>query len=159
MSNIKTLKELISIRKQLKRESKKVVFTNGCFDIIHAGHVDYLCKAKELGNVLIVGLNTDDSVKRIKGEKRPIMKESERAIILAKLKPVDYVVLFDEDTPIKLIEELVPDVLVKGADWDIDDIIGKDIVINNGGEVRNINFKVNQSTTGIIKSILHRYKD
>lgn len=159
MSNIKTLKELISIRKQLKRESKKVVFTNGCFDIIHAGHVDYLCKAKELGNVLIVGLNTDDSVKRIKGEKRPIMKQSERAIILANLKPVDYVILFDEDTPIKLIEELVPDVLVKGADWDIDDIIGKDIVINNGGEVRNINFEVNQSTTGIIKSILHRYKD
>ena len=108
---------------------------------------------------MIVGLNTDDSVKRIKGEKRPIMKQSERAIILANLKPVDYVILFDEDTPIKLIEELVPDVLVKGADWDIDDIIGKDIVINNGGEVRNINFEVNQSTTGIIKSILHRYKD
>jgi D-glycero-beta-D-manno-heptose 1-phosphate adenylyltransferase len=159
MSNIKTLKELISIRKQLKRGSKKVVFTNGCFDIIHAGHVDYLCKAKELGNVLIVGLNTDDSVKRIKGDKRPIMKESERAIILANLKPVDYVVLFDEETPIKLIEELVPDVLVKGADWDIDEIIGKDIVINKGGKVRNINYEVNQSTTDIIKSILSRYKD
>lgn len=159
MSNIKTLKELISIREQLKKKNKKVVFTNGCFDIIHAGHVDYLCKAKELGNVLIVGLNTDDSVKCIKGDKRPIMKESERAIILANLKPVDYVVLFNENTPIKLIEELVPDVLVKGADWDIDDIIGKDIVIKSGGEVKNINYEVNQSTTDIIKSILSRYKD
>ena len=159
MNNIKTLKELMSIRKQLKEENKKVVFTNGCFDIIHAGHIDYLCKAKELGNVLIVGINSDDSVKKIKGDKRPIMKESERALVLANLKPVDYVVFFNEETPFKLIEELVPDVLVKGADWAIDDIIGKDIVIENGGYVKNINFEINQSTTNIIKSILSRYKD
>ena len=159
MNCIKTLSEIKTIREQLRVENKKVVFTNGCFDIIHAGHIDYLSKAKELGDILIVGLNTDDSVKRIKGANRPIVKEVERAIILSNLKPVDYVVLFDEDTPLKLIEELIPDVLVKGADWDIEDIVGKDIVIKNGGEVINIKFNINNSTTEIIQTILARYKD
>ena len=111
-----TVDELKAIRSKLKAEHKKVVFTNGCFDLIHIGHVDYLTKAKALGNILIVGLNTDESVKRIKGNKRPILKQDERAFILSNLKPVDYVVFFEEDTPEKLISELLPDILVKGAD-------------------------------------------
>ena len=159
MSNIKNLGQIKSIREQLKKENKKVVFTNGCFDIIHAGHIDYLSRAKDLGDVLIVGLNTDDSVKRIKGNKRPIIKESDRALILSNLKPVDYVIFFDEDTPIKLIEQLVPDILVKGSDWEIEDIVGKDVVINNGGEVKNIKFVNDRSTSKIIQTIVNRYKN
>ena len=159
MSNIKNLGQIKSIREQLKKENKKVVFTNGCFDIIHAGHIDYLSRAKDLGDVLIVGLNTDDSVKRIKGNKRPIIKESDRALILSNLKPVDYVIFFDEDTPIKLIEQLVPDILVKGSDWEIEDIVGKDVVINNGGEVKNIKFVNDRSTSQIIQTIVNRYRN
>lgn len=158
MNSIKTLEEIKSIRERLKMENKKVVFTNGCFDIIHAGHIDYLSRAKELGDILIVGLNTDNSVKRIKGENRPIVGESERALVLSNLKPVDYVVLFDEDTPQKLIEEFIPDVLVKGADWEIENIVGKDVVLQNGGEVKNIIFTSDQSTSRIIETILNRYK-
>jgi len=159
MSNIKNLEELKFIRKQLRKENKIVVFTNGCFDIIHAGHIDYLSKAKELGEVLIVGLNTDDSVRRIKGDKRPIIKESDRAIVLSKIKPVDYVIFFNEDTPLTLIEELIPDILVKGADWEIDDIVGKDVVIKNGGKVKNIEFINDRSTSQIIQTIVNRYKN
>jgi rfaE bifunctional protein nucleotidyltransferase chain/domain len=149
--------ELKSIRIKLKSEYKKVVFTNGCFDLIHAGHVDYLAKAKKFGDVLIVGLNTDDSVRRIKGEHRPILKQDERAFILSNLKPVDYVVFFSEDTPERLINDLIPDVLVKGADWAVDKIVGKNIVEKNGGEVRTIEFVSDQSTSKIIKLIVDRY--
>lgn len=159
MNPVKSLKELKAIRKKLKDENKKVVFTNGCFDLIHAGHIDYLTKAKKMGDVLIVGLNSDSSVKRIKGNKRPILKEAERTFILSSLKPVDYIVIFNEDTPEKLIKELVPDILVKGADWKLDDIVGRDIVLDNGGEVKTINFVNNQSTSKIIKTIIDRYKD
>jgi rfaE bifunctional protein nucleotidyltransferase chain/domain len=158
MNCIKEIEELKQIRSNLKTEKKKVVFTNGCFDIIHAGHVDYLLKAKELGDVMIVGLNSDTSVKNIKGNKRPVVNEEERAYILSNLKPVDYVVLFDEDTPKNLIEELVPDILVKGADWNINEIVGKDIVEENGGEVKTITFVNNQSTSKIIQTITERYK-
>jgi len=159
MNPLKTLKQLKTIRKRLKSENRKVVFTNGCFDLIHAGHIDYLSKAKKMGDVLIVGLNSDSSVKRIKGNKRPILKESERIFILSNLKSVDYIVVFKEDTPEKLINELVPDILVKGADWKINEIVGKDVVLNNGGEVKTIKFVNNQSTTKIIKTIVNRYKD
>jgi len=159
MSSIKTLDEIIVVRKQLQDQNKKVVFTNGCFDIIHAGHIDYLSKAKALGDVMIVGLNSDDSVQRIKGKKRPILKESERAFILTNIEYVDYVVIFDQDTPEQLIAKLIPDILVKGADWDIEDIVGKDIVLANGGEVKTITFVNEQSTTKIIDIILERYKD
>jgi D-glycero-beta-D-manno-heptose 1-phosphate adenylyltransferase len=159
MNALITIDELKSSRRKLKEEGKKVVFTNGCFDLIHAGHVDYLSKAKELADVLIVGLNSDESVKRIKGEKRPILKQEERAFILSNLKPVDYVILFDEDTPQKLIEELLPDVLVKGADWSIEEIVGKDVVLNNGGKVETIKFVNDQSTSKIIKIIADRFKD
>lgn len=159
MSGIKTLDEIIVIRKQLQDQNKRVVFTNGCFDIIHAGHIDYLSKAKALGDVMIVGLNSDDSVQRIKGKKRPILKESERAFILMNIKHVDYVVIFNQDTPEQLIAKLIPDILVKGADWDIEDIVGKDIVLTNGGEVKTITFVNEQSTSKIINIILERYKD
>ena len=157
MTSLVSLKELKAIRQKLKTENKKVVFTNGVFDLIHSGHVDYLVKAKALGDVLIVGLNSDKSVKKIKGDKRPILKQDERSFILANLKPVDYVILFDEDTPENLIKELVPDILVKGGDWTVDKIVGNDIVIKNGGEVKSIEFVNPQSTSKIIDIILKRY--
>jgi len=153
-----SLSELKSICKQLRKEGKRIVFTNGCFDLIHAGHIDYLSKAKAMGDVLIVGLNSDESVRRVKGEKRPILSEHERTFILSNLKPVDYVVLFDEDTPLKLIEELLPDILVKGADWPIDDIVGADVVVANGGEVKTVKFLNDQSTSKIIQKIVAGYK-
>ncbi len=159
MNSIKTLEEMKEIRQQFKDQNKRVVFTNGCFDIIHAGHIDYLSKAKALGDVMIVGLNSNASVMRIKGSKRPILKAAERSFILSNLKPVDYVVLFDEDTPKLLIEELLPDILVKGADWEIGNIVGKDVVIANGGEVKTIEFVNDQSTSKIIKIIVERFKD
>ena len=158
MNGLKSLDEIKSIRKEFRDEKKKVVFTNGCFDLIHAGHVDYLTKAKELGDVLLVGLNSDSSVRRIKGDKRPILQEEERAFIISSLKPVDYVVFFDEDTPAELIAEIIPDILVKGADWSIENIVGRDVVEANGGEVKTIRFVNNQSTSKIIKSILDKYK-
>jgi rfaE bifunctional protein nucleotidyltransferase chain/domain len=157
MSEIKSLEEIKAIRAILKKDKKKVVFTNGCFDLIHAGHVDYLSKSKRLGDVLIVGLNSDDSVKRIKGEKRPILLQSERAFVLSNLKPVDYVTIFEEDTPANLIGELIPDILVKGDDWAIENIVGRDVVEKNGGEVKTIKFVNNQSTSKIIDSILHKF--
>lgn len=156
-SSLTSVTEIKAIREKLKAEGKKIVFTNGVFDLIHSGHVDYLIKAKEMGEVLIVGLNSDESVIRIKGEKRPILKQDERAFVLSNIKPVDYVVLFDEDTPEKLISEIVPDVLVKGADWSIDKIVGKDVVEKNGGQVMNIKFVNDQSTSKIIEIILKRF--
>ncbi len=157
MSCLKSFEEIKSIRLALKAENKKVVFTNGCFDIIHAGHIDYLNKAKALGDVLIVGLNTDDSVKSLKGDKRPIINQDERAKIISNLKPVDYVVFFDEDTPAELINELIPDILIKGADWKTDEIVGGETVLANGGEVKTIEFVNDQSTSKIIGLITSRY--
>jgi len=159
MKNILSIEELLSIRKQLKEKNKKVVFTNGCFDIIHAGHVDYLSKAKTLGDVLIIGMNSDSSMKRIKGDKRPIVPQEERAFILANFKAVDYVTIFEEDTPYEILKKLVPDILVKGADWSKEDIVGKDIVEAAGGKVETIEFVNFQSTTNIIKTIIERFKD
>ena len=159
MNELKTIDEIKSIRKKLKSENKKVVFTNGCFDLIHAGHIDYLSKAKAMGDILIVGLNSDASIKRIKGDKRPILKEDERAFIISNLKPVDYITIFEEDTPAELIEEIIPDILVKGADWSIENIIGREVVEANGGEVKTIEFINDQSTSKIIKSILNKYKN
>ena len=156
-NNIKTLKEFLPIREKLKSSNKKVVFTNGCFDLIHAGHIDYLNKAKSLGDVLVVGINSDVSVSKIKGDKRPLISENERTLIVSNLKSVDYVIIFNEDTPEKLIEEIIPDILVEGADWDLEKIVGKDIVINNGGQVKSIDFVIHQSTSKIVDSILNRY--
>ena len=160
MINTLTSRESIkNIRKELKQKNKIVVFTNGCFDVLHAGHVDYLAKAKECGDILIVGLNSDSSVSKVKGEKRPIVTELERAFILNNLKSVDFVVLFNELTPIGLIEELLPDVLVKGADWAIENIVGRDIVEEKGGTVRSIEFITQQSTTNIIEKVLAIYNE
>jgi len=157
MSSSISLSELKAIRLKLKAEGKKVVFSNGVFDLIHSGHVDYLSKAKKLGDVLIVGLNSDESVKRIKGNKRPILNQEERSYILSNLKPVDYVVFIEEDTPEKLISEIIPDILVKGADWAVEKIVGKVIVEKNGGKVINIEFVNDQSTSKIIDLIVQRY--
>lgn len=142
---------------KLKAKGKKIVFTNGVFDIIHRGHVEYLTEAKALGDILVVGLNSDSSVKMIKGEKRPIVSEDNRAFVLAGLKPVDYVVIFNEDTPYNTIKNIMPDILVKGADWDEDKIVGSDIVKNNGGEIKRITFVENNSSTNIIEKIIQLY--
>ncbi|MHC1738346.1 MAG: D-glycero-beta-D-manno-heptose 1-phosphate adenylyltransferase [Ignavibacteriaceae bacterium] len=157
MTGIISREELKKIRKALKESGKKVVFTNGCFDLIHAGHVDYLSKAKEFGDILIVAVNSDESIRRIKGNTRPITPLVERGFVLSNLKAVDYVTPFEEDTPFEIINDLVPDILVKGADWSIENIVGRDTVERNGGEVKTIEFVNNQSTSNIIKIILERF--
>ncbi|WP_184541684.1 D-glycero-beta-D-manno-heptose 1-phosphate adenylyltransferase [Mucilaginibacter sp. FT3.2] len=134
-------------------DGKKVVFTNGVFDLLHIGHITYLAKAAELGDKLIIGLNADSSVKRIKGESRPVNDESSRAAILAALFFVDAVVVFEEDTPLNLISTLLPDYLVKGADYSVENIVGAKEVIANGGEVKTINFVEGYSSTSIINKI------
>ncbi len=136
-----------------KREGKKIVFTNGCFDIIHVGHIDYLEKAKSLGDVLIVGLNSDESIKRIKGKDRPVNIQEYRKRVLEALKPVDLVIIFEEDTPERLIKEIKPDVLVKGGDWSVENIVGADFVRSYGGQVKTIDFVYDISTTKIIKKV------
>jgi len=157
MGRILSLEELLDVRKSLRSHKMKVVFTNGVFDIIHRGHIEYLSKSRALGDALVVGLNTDASVRRIKGEKRPVVNEQDRSFVLANLNPVDYVCLFDEDTPYNLIAAILPDVLVKGADWKLDDIVGKDVVENSGGRVATIEFTPDRSTTNIIDRILERF--
>lgn len=136
-----------------KLKNKKIVFTNGCFDILHAGHVSYLNEAKLQGDYLIVGLNSDASVKRLKGPSRPINNEKNRKYVLENLKPVDMVIIFEEDTPFDLISSVMPNVLVKGGDWRPDQIVGSDIVIKNGGEVRSLSFVEGESTTNIINKV------
>ena len=131
----------------------KIVFTNGCFDILHKGHIEYLAKAANLGDVLIIGLNSDESVKRLKGENRPVLDEESRAMALAAIGFVDNVVIFDEDTPYELIKKIQPDVLVKGADYNEDDIVGADIVKAKGGEIKTIEFVDGYSTSKIIDKI------
>ena len=138
---------------QLNLAQKKIVFTNGCFDILHRGHVEYLARAASAGDVLVVGLNTDASVRRLKGKDRPLQDEAARAIILASLKLVDYVIMFDEDTPYELIKFIKPDILVKGSDYKAENIVGYDIVTQKGGEVRTIDFVEGYSTTKIINKI------
>jgi rfaE bifunctional protein nucleotidyltransferase chain/domain len=142
-----------SISESLRRRGKILVFTNGVFDILHYGHVDYLTKAKKMGDILIVGLNTDSSVRKFKGKNRPIQNEKDRARILDALKPVDYVVLFSEATPEKLIELIRPDILVKGADYKISEIVGAEFVKSRGGRVKRIKLQKGRSTTGIIRKM------
>ncbi len=133
------------------RQGKKVVFTNGCFDILHRGHVTYLNEAKSLGDILVLGLNSDASVKRLKGETRPVNSEEDRKFVLENLKAIDYVFIFTEDTPYELIKIIMPDVLVKGGDWKPEQIVGSDLVLANGGEVKSLNFVNGFSTTSIIE--------
>ncbi|EPZ50550.1 bifunctional protein RfaE, domain II [Bacteriovorax sp. BAL6_X] len=135
---------------------KRIVFTNGCFDILHRGHLMYLNEAKKLGDILIIGLNSDSSVKRLKGEDRPVNSEGDRLFMLENLKSVDKVFLFDEDTPYDLISAVLPSVLVKGGDWAIDQIVGHDIVTANGGQVLSLNFEDGYSTTNLIEKIQGR---
>jgi len=136
-----------------QNKGKKIVFTNGCFDILHRGHVAYLEEAKKLGDLLVIGLNSDASVKRLKGEERPINNESDRKFVMSRLKPVDFVEIFTEDTPLNLILKIEPHVLVKGGDWKIDQIVGGKEVIAWGGEVFSLNFVYGYSTTSIINKI------
>lgn len=139
-----------------KSAGNKVVFTNGCFDIVHLGHIDYLEKARQKGDKLILGLNTDASVKKLKGEKRPLVDEYARSRMMASMQFVDAVILFDEETPLELINEIMPDILVKGNDYSIETIVGAKEVLKNGGKVETIDLIDGYSTTQIINKILNQ---
>lgn len=151
------LEDLLPRLVPLREQGKKIVFTNGCYDILHPGHVDLLARARALGDVLIMGLNDDDSVRRQnKGPDRPINTLSDRAFVLAHLASVDFVVPFGEDTPYLLIQSIEPDILVKGGDWNLDTIVGRDIVERRGGQVHALPLLSGYSTTGLIKTIRER---
>ena len=150
-NKIVTIEQFLNYRKSFPQ--KRVVFTNGCFDVLHLGHIEYLLQARKQGDCLLVGLNTDTSVKRLKGANRPINNQHARAMLLAALQFVDFVVLFDEDTPLELIIAVQPQVLVKGGDYTIDKIVGAEIVQKGGGEVITIEFTEGYSSTSIIKQL------
>lgn len=152
---ILNIDELIQERERLRREGKRLVFTNGCFDLLHPGHVRYLSQARSLGDALIVALNSDRSVRILKGEGRPILNEQERAEVMAALEAVDYVIIFDEETPRELIAKLLPDVLVKGGDWPVEQIVGREEVEAAGGSVLSLPYLESSSTTAIIDRILN----
>ena len=143
--------------RQWHASGKKVVFSNGCFDILHAGHIEYLTAARKLGDVLLIGLNSDASVSRLKGPNRPVCSETDRAAVLSALQVVDAVTLFDEDTPEELIATLLPDILVKGSDWAVEHIAGARAVLEHGGEVLTIPLLEGRSTSGIIEKIIQLY--
>lgn len=147
------LKDFLAVRKKLKEKNKKLVFTNGCFDILHRGHITYLKQAKSLGDYLIIGLNSDSSVKKIKGESRPLNNQNDRAYVLNNMKAVNAVVIFSEDTPYNIIKEIQPDLLVKGGDWSEDKIVGADIVKKSGGKVVSLKYVDNYSTTSTINKL------
>ncbi len=151
------LDQLIIEREHLRQSGKKVVFTNGCFDLLHPGHVRYLQQARALGDALIVALNSDRSVRELKGDKRPILTEAERSEVMAALACVDFVTVFDEPTPREIISELLPDILVKGGDWGIDTIIGREEVEAAGGKVMSLAFVEGCSTSDVIERIAQRY--
>lgn len=144
-----TLAEL----KAKQQQGKKIVFTNGCFDVLHVGHARYLAEARALGDILVVGLNSDSSTKKLKGAGRPIVAEAERAELLQALRFVDYVIIFPEDTPLELIKEVRPNILVKGGDWPIEKIVGADFVLANGGQVKSLSFVDGRSTTDLVDRI------
>jgi D-glycero-beta-D-manno-heptose 1-phosphate adenylyltransferase len=154
MGKLLNIESLLSERQRMRREGKRVVFTNGCFDLLHPGHVRYLAEARALGEALIVGLNSDRSVRLLKGEGRPILEEGGRAEVIAALEAVDFVIVFDEDTPRELIARLLPDVLVKGGDWPLDKIVGRQEVEAAGGEVVALPYVEGFSTSEVIKRIV-----
>jgi D-glycero-beta-D-manno-heptose 1-phosphate adenylyltransferase len=158
IDKILTLESLVTRLKKVRKAAKKIVFTNGCFDILHVGHVRYLAEARSRGDILIVGLNSDASVSLIKGDRRPIVRQHHRAEVLASLACVDHIVIFEEPDPLRLIQTLKPDILVKGEDWETDAIIGAEDVRSRGGEIVRISFVEETSTTGIIQTILKRYR-
>ncbi len=151
MGEVVTAEKLVEVLKNLRQKNKKIVTTNGCFDILHVGHVRYLKQTKALGDVLIVALNTDRSVKALKGPKRPLNSENDRAEVLAALECVDYVVLFDEDTPAKLLEKIKPDIHAKGGDYNIDTLPEAKVITGNGGKVVFIPLVEGKSTTSLIE--------
>ncbi len=142
--------QISSILKKHRKNKQTIVFTNGVFDILHRGHVEYLAKTKKLGDILIVGLNSDASVKRLKGEGRPLQKQNDRAVILLALESVDYVIFFGEDTPDKLLKQVKPDILAKGADYKISEIVGAEFVKSYGGKVKRITLTKGRSSSRII---------
>jgi rfaE bifunctional protein nucleotidyltransferase chain/domain len=154
MGEILSKELLLKERQRLKQEGRRVVFTNGCFDLLHTGHVRYLKQARQLGDALIVALNSDASVRKLKGESRPILKEWERAEVMAALVWVDYVTIFPQETPRQLIAVLLPDVLVKGGDWSLETIVGREEVEAAGGSVQSLSFIEGVSTSEIIERIL-----
>lgn len=156
MNKIMDHSTLLAERERLRREGKRLVFTNGCFDLLHAGHVRYLRQARSLGDALAVALNSDRSVRALKGERRPVLGERERAEVIAALESVDYVIIFDEETPRDLIASLLPDVLVKGGDWPVEQIVGGEEVRRAGGEVLSLPYLEGSSTTAIIERILQK---
>ncbi len=158
VSKLLSLDVLITEIKQLASLKKRIVFTNGCFDILHAGHVRYLEEAGALGDILIIGLNSDKSVHLIKGEKRPVITQDQRAEVLAGLGVVDFIVLFDDPDPLGVIKAVKPDILVKGGDWSEEDIIGADFVKARGGSVIRIPVVPDISTSGIIREIVKRFQ-
>ena len=153
VSKLKTLKSLTASLAREKKSGKKIVFTNGCFDILHVGHTDYLRRARNLGDVLVIGVNSDASVKKIKGPDRPVNRERDRAEILGSLASVNHLIIFSEPTPLKLIQAVRPDFLVKGGDWKKKDIVGSGFVESYGGHVRSLPFVKGYSTTGTLEKI------
>jgi rfaE bifunctional protein nucleotidyltransferase chain/domain len=156
-NKIKSLDAIIKERIRFRELKKRLVFTNGCFDILHIGHVRYLNHARTLGDALVVAVNSDRSVRLIKGESRPVIPEMERAEVLAALTSVDFVFIFDDVTPQKVIDALVPDVLVKGSDWELSDVVGRDTVENAGGSVLTVPLVEGSSTSEIIRKVLDRF--
>lgn len=156
-SKVISLAALKKILHSLKKQGKKIVFTNGCFDLVHYGHVSYLEKAKSLGDCLVIGLNTDASVRKLKGPGRPLVHEHDRARVLSALEAVDFIVLFGDETPYRLIAEVQPHILVKGADYKVKDIVGSDIVTSAGGSVVRIPLEKGRSTTSLINKIIRTY--
>jgi rfaE bifunctional protein nucleotidyltransferase chain/domain len=156
---ITSLEELLRVRAGLRAEGRTLVFTNGCFDILHVGHVRYLAEARRLGDALLVAINSDRSVRALKGANRPVMSEAERAEILAALSPVDFVTVFDDESPRTLISEVLPDVLVKGGDYRPEEIHGREEVERAGGRVLSLPFVEGASTTGIIERVKEIYRD
>ena len=150
------LKDNIEIINRIKAERKKIVFTNGCVDLLHVGHIRYLAEAKRLGDFLIIGLNSDSSVKELKGEDRPINSFDDRATLLSAIESVDSVIMFEEQTPENLIKDIVPDILVKGGDYNIEDIVGYQTVMQNGGQVKTLSFYDGYSSTNYINKIKKR---
>jgi len=157
MGKLVSLKGLVRIRGALHRQGKTFVFTNGAFDILHRGHVEYLSRASRFGDIMAVGLNTDASIRRIKGKGRPINRAADRVAVLAALEVVDYICFFGDDTPHRMIARLKPDVLVKGADWKLKDIVGRDVVGEGGGSVRRVSLTQGRSTTHLIEQIVRMY--
>ena len=156
-TKLKTLEIIKNEIQPLQQQGKKIVFTNGCFDILHAGHVDIFQQARNLGDALVVAVNSDISIKKIKGEKRPVVPQAQRMQVLAALEAIDYVVIFDEENPLKIIKELQPDILVKGGDWPVETIVGREIVEKKGGKVLSIPLMEGISTTNIIEEVNKRF--